>query len=590
MKKLNIPLLPVISGTLALAAVIAVIVIVLGAGSGAGLYITSASGSVSITNSDSSVTDSSSGEALQMGDIITVGSNSSCVLTYKSSKNSENNYISVGPDSQIVINSKFSGKEDGEIFLYRGSLMCSLAGSDKARFFVRTADSMVYPEGTVSKIRYSTEGFEAYTDVHTFMGNSRIQLYDSLGNTVNEPEYLVEKRAGRVTTNDLGPEFSYLNIEFALSELTAADLKELITICNLVEGFPYTLEELKAAYDAKAGTEEQVTTIPSDTSEEIQTAAPITTVPSETSETKAATTGPAITARPQTTTAAQTAAQTTTKAPAPAETTTTASRTNTDETFVVVVIVGDEETIQEVAYGEDAEQPEDPVIEGKRFIGWDKSFKNITEDTTITAMFEDDSTVTTSVSTSITTSDTEEMYHTVTIVILDKQTQIQVKHGESANLPTTVEIEGYDFLGWDKDFTCITESTTITAILKEQSSVVTVIFSISGLDYPQTIERGGTAVPPFIPEFDLSGRPFIGWDKSLVNITEDTTITALFGQEEYTVTFIIDGVEYKVKVKSGEDAVPPFIPEFDSKGRTFIGWDGSFLAVTSDLIITAIFI
>ncbi|MBQ8780799.1 MAG: InlB B-repeat-containing protein [Oscillospiraceae bacterium] len=597
MKKLNIPLIPAISGVLALAAVIAVIVVVLGAGSDAGLHVTSATGTVSIMSSDNTTVDTASGEALRSGDIITVGGNSSCTLVYKSNKNSENNYITVGENSQIVINDKFSGTEDGVIYLNRGSVLCNLAETDKARVLIRTADTMISPSSTVSKIAYTTDGFESDTEIHTFMGNSKIQLYDTLGNPVNDAEYLVEKLKGKVTASDLGPQFAYLNIEFDLSELSAGELKELVTICNLTENFPYSLEELKAAYDAAAAAQDTETTPPatSDTSEVIQTAAPITTTaPVITEETHEATTGPAITTRPRPVTT--TAAPVTTAPPAtttkkPAASTAAATTVNKNQTFVVFVIVGDEETIQEVAYGQDAEQPEDPVIEGKKFVRWDGSFKNITADTTITAIFEDDASVTTSASeTTAATDSVGTIYHTVSVVILDKITTIQVEDGQPAPLPTNVEIEGYDFKGWDKPYDRITSSVTITAILEEESYSVNVTFMISGLPYYSNIERGGTAIPPFIPDMDINGRKFTGWDRPLTNITEDTVITAVFGESEYTVTFVIDGISYPVKVKNGESAVPPFTPQTDSHGRMFIGWDQSFYIVTSDMTVNALYL
>ena len=593
MKKLDIPLIPVITGSLALIAVIAVAVIVLGAGRDAGLHVTSATGTVSIMSSDNTAIDTASGEALNSGDIITVGGNSSCTLVYKSSRNSENNYITVEENSQIVINDKFEGKEDGVIYLNRGSVMCSLAETDKARILIRTADAMISPSSTVSKIAYTTDGFESSTDVYTFMGNSKIQLYDSLGNTVNDPEYLVEKLKGKVTATDLGPQFAFLNIEFELSELSASELKELITICNLTENFPYTLEELKAAYDAASASAESTTTSVTSVSDTIQTAEPITTTsaPAATEQIQEATTGPAITTRPKPVT---TTAPKTTTAPSAATTkkttTATTAAPSSDETFIVFVIIGDEETIQEVAYGNDAEQPADPFIEGKKFIGWDNSFKNITSDRTITALFEDDPTAVSSVTTSSSTETPGTIYHTVTIVILDKTTTVQVKDGEPAPLPATVEVEGYDFVGWDVPYDKITSSVTITALLKPEDNIVNVTFMISGLPYYNTIEKGGTAIPPFTPTVDINGRSFTGWDKPLTNITEDTVITAVFGEAEYTVNFIIDNMVYPVKVKSGESAVPPFTPQTDSQGRIFIGWDQSFYVVTSDMTVTALYL
>ncbi len=583
MKKLNIPLVPVITGALALIAVAAVLIIVIGAGGDAGLYVTEASGSVSISNVDNQSVDSASGEALRQGDIITVGEGASCRLMYKSKKNSEDNFILVSSGSQLVITDDLNGKKSGEIYLNRGSALCSLAGDDNAQIYIRTADSMVYPEGTVTKVGYTTNGFEAYTDVYTFMGNSKIQLYDAQGNTVNAPEFLVEKRAGRVTTNDLGPVFSYLNIEFSLNELTAYDLKNLVTISSLAESFPYTTEELKAAYDAAPDNSASISEQTSDSSEVIQTAAPIDTAPTETESVQQATTGPSITHQtqaPQTTTAPP-ASTTTTAAPPVSSSESTSPSADDSRTFVVVVIIDGEETIQEVPYGGSAEKPDDPVIDGKTFIGWDKSFDNITEDTTITALFSDSAT------------DGNEIYHTVTIKIADKVTTVTVKDGETAPLPSAINIEGYIFKGWDTDYTNVKSDITVTAILEsvQPAAQYTVTFIIDGVPYPQIVSSGGTAVPPVTPTADSHGNLFTGWDKPLENITSDTVITAQYAQAEHTVTFVVEGVSYPVKVKHGEAAVPPVIPSTDSTGtKIFFAWDNDYSNVTYDMTVTAIFI
>jgi hypothetical protein len=395
--------------------------------------------------------------------------------------------------------------------------------------------------------------------------------------------------------------FSYLNIEFPLSDLSAKDLKNLINAANVTENFPYTGEELLAAYEAAPdydGEEVEITetttaeTVTSDTSDIIQTAEPIeteettTTTPPHVIEPPAATTtAPASSnnTSSQTTTSSSSAAVTTapptTSSSAaavtkPESSVTSSASSNSDKVLTVVINIDGDETIQEVAYGGSAEKPADPVVEGKKFTGWDKSFDNITEDTVISAIFEDSSAV----------------YHTVTISIADKTTAIQVKDGEAAPLPSTLNIEGYVFKGWDTDFSKVTSDITVTAILEKESNSVTVTFMISGLSYSQVIEKGGTAIPPFTPDKDINGNEFTGWDKSLTNITDATVITAQFGKSEYTVTFVIDGTEYPVTVKAGADAVPPYTPTYDSRGRSFIGWDGSYYAVSKDITITAIFI
>ncbi len=587
MKKLNIPLIPVITGSLALIAVIAVMIVLFGGKSSAGLYITEATGTVGITSADESVQADSSA-ALKEGDVITVGEGASCKIVYRTKKNADDIYMVLSENTQAVLTAEPKSKDGGELLLNRGSVICNFTELDKTQINIRTADAKIYPSGTVSKVAWLTEEFSSYTDVYAFMGNAKIQLYDVQGNAVNTPEFLAEKLAGRVTTNDLGPVFSYLNIQFPLTDLTAKDLKNLITISQLNENFTYTTDELKAAYSNVSGGEdiEDETTVTS--SEAIQTAEPI-----ETTSTGLVTDEPnhEITLpnnNNNTTTSATTQPQTTTTTAKPAETTSgndgdieeTPEPTDPSTTHTVTIIIGEDEIVQEVEHGGSADMPADPEISGKTFVGWDKDYSNITEDTVITAIFKDgDSTGT-------------DVYHNVTIVIADRETTIQVKDGEAAPLPSTVNIEGYTFKGWDKDYSSIHSDMTITAILEPNSTVktqYTVTFMVGGIPYLTLVEAGGNAIAPITPTVDAEGNEFIGWDKSLLNINSDMTITAMFASPEYTVTFVVEGISYPVKVKKGETAVVPVNPTTDSLGRTFIGWDSSFTNVQSNLTVNAIF-
>lgn len=570
--------IPIILGGCAIVAVILTIVLVSGGfSSGYGLYVSSAYGTVSITNSDNT-TASTAGTQLNEGDIITVDSNSSCTLAYKGKKNSENNYIVLGADSQAVVMSKFDGKEDGELFIRNGTAIANFADEDKASIIIRTTDSSITTAKSVSKVSYYTNEFMSYTDLYTFMGTSKVQLYDSLGNAVNNLEMQIEKKWGRIVSEN-GPSFEALNLDIDLNELSAFDLKTLITIANIAgDKFPYTPAELKAVYDTKSddssgiSIEQQaeaittpVVTEPVDTSDTIQTAAPVVTTNPPPTET----TLPGQTTKPQQTAATTTAAATT---------------TTTNVYHYVTVVIDGEETIQEVPHGGNAEKPEDPQIDGLKFIGWDGSFENITEDTIITAMF--DEVFDSGNSSDDNNNSNNGIVHTVTVVIGDKSTTLQVAHGESANLPATINIEGYVFMGWDKDYTNITEDVTITAILK--ANVHTVTFKVENDTFTVEVEHGKDVLPTYIPLADSNGNQFLRWDKSLSNITMDTTITAVFDTGEYhTVTFIIDNDFYTIMVEDGGTAVPPFQPITNSNGFSFICWDRELTNITSDVTITA---
>ena len=574
--------IPLILGGCALIAIVVTLIVVTGGGgSSYGLYISSASGSVSVTNSDA-VTNSASGDMLKNGDIVTLGANSSCVLTYKGKKNSDKNYLVLGSDSQIVVSGEFNGKGDGELFLRSGSVIGNFADEDRYSINIRTADSMITTKKSVSRISYSTNEFMSYTDLHTFMGDSSIQLYDAAGNPVNNAEIQIEKMWGRIVSED-GPSFEALNLDFDLEELSASDLKNLITIAAIIgEDFPYSPEELKAAYNKKSDDadsedlppiEQQPEETVTDTSDTIQTAEPIVTTspaPTETTLPGYTTAAPTVvtTAAPVTTTAAPVIEP-------PAVT----SADGAVVIHTVTIIIDGEETIQEIEHGGNASKPEDPDIEGLEFIGWDGSFDNITEDRIITALFNEFSS----------DQNGSQNMHSVTVVIGNRSNTIQVEHGKSANLPSTMTVEGYVFKGWDKDFTNITEDTVITAIL-EAAGTHTVTFIVEGETHTIQVEHGGAVVPPYIPSVDSSGNRFIGWDKALDNIVIDTTITAVFATGDYhIVTFIIDGQFHTVRTADGATAEPPFWPATDSNGNRFLGWDKSLENIKGDVTITALY-
>lgn len=578
--------IPIILGCCALAAVIVTLFVITGGFSSSyKLNITNTYGKVSVTSADVSAA-AANGTELKQGDVITIGANSSCTIAYQGRKNSDKNYFVLGPNTQIVISDKFNGKKDGEIFLRNGTIIANFADDDKASILIRTESCMTTVEKSVAKIAYSTNEFMSCSEIYTFMNNNQIQLYDSIGNTVNTPEYQTEKRWGRVIVSDEktetedgtepvdGPYFDLLNYELDLNLLTAFDLKQLLTIAALIgDDFPYDTEELRAIYELKSSEEENAdpiteqteatTTAETDISDTIQTAVPIETTRSPIETTLPGQTH-ATTARPYT--AATTAKPVQTQA----DTTSSSSNSGNGTVHIVTIDIDGEETIQEVVHGGNAVRPEDPVIDGLTFIGWDGSFENITQDTVITALFNENL----------------GNIHTVTIVIGDRTSSITVEHGQAAPLPADVNVEGYIFKGWDKDYSSIVSDITITAIL-ERAQTHTVTFVIGNDTFPVQVEHGGSVLPPYIPSRDTG---FVGWDKSLGNILSDTTITAVFEDSNYhTVTFIIDNEWHSVQVKHGETAEPPVWPVEDSHGNIFRGWDRSLENITEDVTITAIY-
>ena len=534
----------IIAGALALVAVIATVIVLTSGNSGYGLYISSVSGDVVISNAEGT-TQAAAETFLATGDALTVNAGGSCTLIYRTRDNYDQNYIVLEPATQVLATGKYTGKSDDELYLNRGSVMVSALNKSKKNIIIRTASASVTTKDAAMRIAYELGEGTTTTLAASFGGTSEIQLYDALGNAVDRdgmklqsPEVLGEGLSAKVVSSGDVPSFEYLNIKTDLSAYNADTLKELLTISAFHDGMlSFTAAEIKAAYDAapteapadepevpeESVTEETtVTTVP-ETSETEET-----TIPSE--ETTVTTTTPA-----QTTTAYTTTTAATTQAPqTTAQTTSTAS----GKMITVYVIIDDEITMQEVPYGGNATQPADPVIEGKRFVGWDGSFTNITEETTISAIFEDDASVTTA-STSVTfdtteTTTSDSRMFTVTVVVNGNATTQQVAYGGSAVLPA-VNIPGYVFMGWDRSPDNITENCTITAILVPDGSTTdtsattyTVTFVVDGVSYPVTVSAGSSAVAPVSPTINSRGQTFIGWDTDFSNVTHDLTVTALF--------------------------------------------------------------
>lgn len=554
--------IPLIAGVLAVLAVIVTVVTVTSGGGGSGLYVSEVTGDVSLSrSSDGTSAPLENDTLLRSGDVVTVGTDSRCILTYRSKGNSGNNHAVLEPSTQVFVTGEFDGKGDSEMYLNRGAVIVSAMEEDKHNIILRTENSSITTGEAVVRAEFSVGDSNA-TAVASFGGVSQIQLYDPIGNPVDREgkmgekgEYLGSGLCGSILSGEGGsvPRYDYLNINTELSEYTKTTLRELLAISSGAT-LAFTPADIKAAFDAApdnagtmpdestttTGTSVSVTeiTLPSETvTEPPADTAETTELPAETTAPPVTTTRATTTATPVTTTAAPV---TTTEAPVTTTsvTTTTAADT-TEEPLIdddpgdvsggegeyidVYIMVDDEIFTQSVPYGGSAEKPADPYVEGKRFVGWDGSFDNITEERTISAMFEDDPSVTTTV---------EATYHDVTVNINGQLTVQQVQHGGSAQLPA-VNVPGYDFAGWDKTGVNITQDETITAILIPQSGGVTasytVTFIIDGASYPVTVQAGQNAVPPYVPSMNAAGQYFLGWDNDITSVNSDRTVNAIFG-------------------------------------------------------------
>lgn len=186
----------------------------------------------------------------------------------------------------------------------------------------------------------------------------------------------------------------------------------------------------------------------------------------------------------------------------------------------------------------------------------------------------------------------EDIYYTVTFIGFDKSVIKEeiVKKGENATPPEPLDISGYLFVKWDKDFLNVETDLTVEAIYQEETlKMFNVIFLDNQgviLKVEQVIE-GKNAQPPNAPL--IAGYTFTGWDKDYSVIKEDLTVKALYEEAVYTVTFLdINNEIIKTeKLKYQEDAIAPEAPVVD--GFAFLKWDQDFKEVEKDLIIKPVY-
>lgn len=155
------------------------------------------------------------------------------------------------------------------------------------------------------------------------------------------------------------------------------------------------------------------------------------------------------------------------------------------------------------------------------------------------------------------------------------------------NANITFQVWAYDLAG---------NESTVKIFCDENGSMIKDNVTVTFIDYDGTIIctkniiAGNNVVAPENPT--RQGFVFAGWDKSLVAITEDTTIQATYTEIEPQKCTIVfkdyDGTVLKTEtVMEGGSATPPENPSRD--GYTFKGWNGDYVNVSKGSTCTAIY-
>ena len=134
--------------------------------------------------------------------------------------------------------------------------------------------------------------------------------------------------------------------------------------------------------------------------------------------------------------------------------------------------------------------------------------------------------------------------------VLETQT---VEEGSSATAPSNPTRDGYNFTGWDVDFSNVTSNLTVTAQYSIQS--YTVIFKDwnGTILKTQTVNYGSAVIAPSDPTRE--GYKFTGWDNDFNNVISDLIVTAQYEKEVAMIEWTgIGTVATDLKAHAGDDS------------------------------------
>lgn len=226
-------------------------------------------------------------------------------------------------------------------------------------------------------------------------------------------------------------------------------------------------------------------------------------------------------------------------------------------------------------YGTAITAPADPEKEGHTFAGWDKTIPATmpAQNLTITANW------------------TVNNYKLVFTVDGETVYDAAIPYGTAITAPADPEKEGHTFAGW---------SPAVPATMPASDLTITATWTVNS--YTITFDtQGGTGIASITQEYGSQiekpedptkeGHTFAGWNKEIPTTmpAEDLTITASWTVNNYTLTYVVDGVEKTVDVPYGANPADYLPTDLTKTGYTFGGWQGIVEKMpASGLTVTAI--
>lgn len=455
------------------------------------------------------------GMALTSGSIVMTGDKSSCVLAYKSDISNKDNCLNINKNSQVHLYK--TNKDSGfDVVLANGSVICNMSENTNIDTTIATNSYNFYAANTIAKVDYDLDTTSG--KVFVFDGNPVIQIIQPSG-SAGKMETLLKNSVCAVRNLDDGTVgFGCLNTGFGLNEFSAQDLRTMSGIASVwSERVSYNVGDFERAFQT-AKDYGDYTTVTAATLAAIIEPTVVYTDEIDMIESKDETV--------EVTTAVTTVSEpivTTVSTPVSSSAATVAS---TSVTISVTTTSASSRT--SVPYTT-SKQEEKTTSSSVSTTASNASTKSTTPVTTTTPK-------TSASSKSTTTAVKVDPDATYTVIFTytegDKQFWAMqlVKRGQSAVAPEIPDVEGKYFVQWDRDFSCVTSDMTVTGIFADgvkPATDHTVKFYVDDVLWKiVTVKHGGNVKLADLPMSD--GKTFVGWSESVVNVTKDLTVFALF--------------------------------------------------------------
>ena len=165
-------------------------------------------------------------------------------------------------------------------------------------------------------------------------------------------------------------------------------------------------------------------------------------------------------------------------------------------------------------------------------------------------------------------------YKLIYIVDGEEYKACEIDYGTTITPETEPAKEGYTFSGWSE----IPETMPARNVVVTGSFTVntyTLTYQVDGEDYKTYKQEYGSAITPEAEPASKEGHTFSGWSEIPETMpAHDVMVTGKFTVNKYVLIYLLDGKEYKtLEVDYGSTIVPEAEPA-PKEGYTFSGWEG----------------